>query len=566
MTQLLPLQAARQTRPLKRSAGRAERLFLALTTALGLLVALPIAALLVIALSGSAGNWTHLARTVLPEATRVTLLLMLGVGVVAGTVGALTAWLVTSFSFPGRRIFAWALVLPLAVPTYIAAYCVNEFLHFVGPVQTGLRTLFGWQSRADYWFPDIRSLGGAILVLSSVLYPYVFLTVRMVFLMQGRKAADVARTLKAGRLRILLTVLLPMARPAIAVGVTLVLMETVNDIGAVEFLGVQTLTFAVYSTWLNRGDLEGATQIALLMLGVILLLVWAERFARRRQRFTAGRGDMLRAGVERLDGTSGLLAALACLLPIAFGFGIPLYVLGGYALRRTGDFADPALWRALEHTVVVAGATAILTVSIGFLMVYGMRLTRSRTLTGLARLAALGYAIPGTVLAMGILLPFAGFDNALDALMRQWFGISTGLLLSGSGFAIVFACTARFMAMGHGSLESGFAKLSPHLDMAARTLGEGPIGTLRRILLPLMRPAVMTAFLLVFVEAAKELSATILLRPFDFDTLATFVYAQASRAAFADGAIAALLIVATGILPVLLLTRSLARSHGGPHG
>ncbi|WP_407061702.1 ABC transporter permease [Aureimonas sp. SK2] len=537
-----------------------ERLFLAAAVALGLLVALPVLSLVAIALTGAAENWSHLAGTVLPRAAGTTVTLMAGVGVVTALIGTLTAWLVASFDFPGRRVFAWALVLPLAVPTYIAAYCFNELLHYVGPVQSGLRALFGWTTRSDYWFPDIRSPGGAVLILSSVLYPYVFLTVRLVLLMQGRKAADVARTLGAGRLRILLTVLLPMARPAIAVGVALVLMETVNDIGAVEFLGVQTLTFAVYSTWLNRGDLAGATQIALLMLGFILLLLWTERFARRRQRFSAGRADTISAGAEHLPGLKGWAATLACFLPIASGFGVPFFILGGYAWRRPGDFADPQLWRALENTVTVAGATALLTVSIGFVLAYGIRLTNARPLRVLSRLAAFGYAVPGTILAMGILMPFAAFDNALDARMRDWFGLSTGLLLSGSGFAIVFACTARFMAMGHGSLDNGFSKLSPHLDMASRALGHGPGGTLRRVLLPLMRPALLTSALLVFVEAAKELSATILLRPFDFDTLATFVYAQASRAAFEDGAIAALLIVAVGILPVIVLTRSLVRT------
>ncbi|MBB3997000.1 ABC transporter permease [Aureimonas pseudogalii] len=550
---------SRPARPIPRAgfAASPERPFLLAALLLAALVAMPVVALAVIALSGSLSNFRHLAATVLPRSGTTTLGLMAGVALATGTTGVVTAWLTTSFRFPGHRVFCWALVLPLAVPTYIAAYCFNELLHFVGPVQSALRAAFGWRSRADYWFPDIRSLGGAVLVLSSVLYPYVFLTTRMVFLMQGAKAADVARTLGAGPARVFFVVLLPMARPALAVGVALALMEVVNDIGAVEHLGVQTLTFAVYSTWLNRGDLEGATQLALLMLAVILLLVGVERFARRRQRFTAARADRMRAPPERLTGWRAAAAALACALPIVSGFGIPLVVLAGYAARRLGDLLDPVLWRALWHTIAIASATGLATVAIGFLLAYGARLTHDRTLSAVSRVAALGYAIPGTVLAIGILVPLAAFDNGLDALMRRSFGVSTGLLLSGSGFAVVFACTARFMAMGHGSLESGFAKLSPHLDMASRTLGRGPGETLRAVLLPLMRPAVFTAFLLVFVEAAKELSATILLRPFDFDTLATFVYAQASRAAFEDGAIAALLIVLTGILPVILLTRSL---------
>lgn len=525
-----------------------------------LLTVLPVFALVVIALSsGASDSWSHLLSTVLPDATRTTVLLMIGVALLTGTVGVVTAWLTASFDFPGRRFFSWALVLPLAVPTYIAAYCVVEFFHFAGPVQTAIRDTFGFASRRDYWFPDIRSLPGAVLILSSVLYPYVFLTVRIVFLMQGRKAADVARTLGAGPGGAFLKVLLPMARPAIAVGVALALMETVNDIGAVEFLGVRTLTFSVYSTWLNRGDLAGAAQLALAMLVVIVGLVVLERAARRDQRYSLARGDNAAVGRLILGRGASALAMLACSLPIAFGFGIPAYILGDYASRRLDQFAEPALWSALENTVLVAGSAGLFTVAAAFMMAYGVRLTRSRRLLALVRLGSLGYAVPGTVLAIGVLIPLAAFDNALDAYLRANFGISTGLLLSGSGAAIVYACFVRFMAMGYGAMESGFAKISPHLDHAARTLGHGPGNTMRQVLLPLMTPALLTGFMLVFVDSVKELSATILLRPFDFETLATFVYASASRSAFEDSAIAALLIVLTGILPVIALTRTILK-------
>ena len=537
--------------------GRGDDGYLALAFLLAALVAMPFAALVWLAASGTSSNWTHLATTILPEASRVTLQLMLGVAILTGTFGVVTAWLVASFDFPGRRLFSWALVLPLAVPTYIAAYCFVEFLHFAGPVQSAIRAIFGLQSSRDYWFPDVRSLWGAILILSSVLYPYVYLTVRMVFLMQGRKAADVARTLGASQAAVFLKVLFPLARPAIAIGVSLALMESINDIGAVEFLGVRTLTFAVYSTWLNRGDLYGATQIALLMLAVIVMLVMVERFARRKQRFTLGRADRPQPGSEKLPGGKALLASAACALPILLGFAIPLLVLGDYALKRLDQLSDPQLWRALLHTVTLAGTTGLVTVAAGFMLAYGVRLTGSKRLLLMTRLAVLGYAVPGTVLAIGILIPLAGLDNWVDARMRAGFDVSTGLVLSGSGIAIVYAGFVRFMAMGHGSLESGFTKLSPHLDMAARTLGRSPGATLVEVLLPLMRPALLTAFLLVFVETSKELSATILLRPFDFETLATFVYAQTSRAAFEDGAVAALLIVLVGILPVAILNRSI---------
>lgn len=539
---------------------RGDARYLVAAFAVALTVAAPLIALAVIALSGTSDNWTHLVQTILPEAVRVTAGLMLGVAILSGVVGVATAWLVSSFEFPGRSLFSWALVLPLAVPTYIAAYCQVEFLHFAGPVQTAIRETFGFASSRDYWFPDVRSLGGAVLILSSVLYPYVFLTVRLSFLMQARSVADVARTLGRSPAVVFARVLLPLARPAIAVGVTLALMETVNDIGAVEFLGVRTLTFAVYSTWLNRGDLQGATQIALVMLVVIVALVLIERAARRRQRFAASRGEARKPGRKLLEGWRAAGAIAVCALPIIIGFGIPFYVLADYAIARPDQLLEPALWRALWNTVAVAGSAGLATLLAAFVMAYGIRLTGSRRLAAVVRLGALGYAVPGTVLAIGILIPLASFDNFVDAYMREWFGISTGLLLSGSGFAIVYACFVRFMAMGHGAIESGFLKVSPHLDMASRTLGHGPRATLFRVLVPLMRPAIVTSVMLVFVDSAKELSATILLRPFDFETLATFVYASTSRAAFEDGALAALLIVLVGIVPVIVLNRSILRN------
>ncbi|HEY9057393.1 MAG TPA: ABC transporter permease subunit, partial [Aurantimonas sp.] len=370
MSNAAPLLKPLLRNRLRLKRGR-DRGYLVGATAVALTVILPLVALAVIALSGTSTNWRHLAETILPEASRVTLALMLGIALVAGSIGVVTAWLVASFQFPGRRIFAWALVLPLAVPTYIAAYSVVEFLHFAGPVQTAIRDIFGFQTSREYWFPEVRSLGGAVLILSSVLYPYIFLTVRLVFVMQGRKAGDVARTLGASRAAVFGRILLPMARPAIAIGVALALMEAVNDIGAVEFLGVRTLTFAVYSTWLNRGDLYGATQIALFMLAVIVFLVVVERFARRQQRFTIHRGDRPQEAHERLRGWRGALAALACAVPIAAGFGIPVLVLGDFALRRLDQLADPQLWRALEHTVVIATAAGLATVGAGFAMAYG---------------------------------------------------------------------------------------------------------------------------------------------------------------------------------------------------
>lgn len=529
----------------------------AMLTALCVLV--PLLALIVLSFSGGGADWPHLARNVLPVALKTTVMVMAGVALLTASMGIIPAWLTAYYEFPGRRIFAWALVLPLAVPTYLAAYAYAEFFTFTGPAQSLIRAVFGFKTSRDYWFPDIRSLWGAVVILSFVLYPYVYLTTRAAFLMQGRNATDVARTLGASPARAFFRVMLPMARPAIIVGVTLALMETLNDVGAVEFLGVKTLTSAVYTTWLNQGSLNGAAQIACIMLVVVLGVILAERWARRRQRFNLGRSTSMarRSSLQRLAGWRGALAFFACLMPIVAGFGLPVYVLGDYAMKRLDQLLDPTLQEAILTSVLVAAAAALVTVGLAFLLTYTVRVTRSRNMLLLNRFAALGYAIPGTVLALGILIPLARFDNLLDHWMQSTFGIKTGLLLTGSALCIIYAMSVRFLAMAEGAIEAGFHKIPAHIDMAARTLGRNPRETLTQVLAPILRPAFLTAGLLVFIDGIKELSATILLRPFNYNSLSTYVYERASRAAVEDASVAALLIMLAGILPVILLSRSI---------
>jgi iron(III) transport system permease protein len=524
-----------------------------------LVVVMPIVAIFVIGLSSDPGNWQHMVTNVIPRAGLRTLWLLLFTGLVTATFGIGTAWLVASCEFPFRRFLSPALVLPLAIPSYLAAYAFGEFLDFTGPVQTLYRGILGYASARDYSFFDVRSLGGAVLVMSSVLYPYVYLACRSMFLMQGRAAADVARTLGAGPLRVFARIQVPMAKPAIMIGLTLVMMETLNDIGAVEYLGVQTLTFSIYDTWLNRGSLAGAAQIACVMLAIVALLLFIERQARKRQRFASHKTTAVVADAVRLKlgSVKGLVAAAFCLLPILLGFVVPVTVLGGFALRRLGDFLQPRLLDALWHSVVVSSTAALITVLLAFVLAYAARSERSRLAVGASRFAALGYGVPGTVLGIGVLIPLAAFDNSLDGILRQTLGLSTGLLLSGTGFAIVYAYTVRFLTMAEGTIDAGFQKLSPHLDMAARTLGRSGPQTLRQVLLPNLRPAVLTAALLVFIETLKELSATILLRPFNFNTLATLVYEDASRGMAQDAAVAAVIIILAGLVPVLLVSRSL---------
>lgn len=523
------------------------------------IVLMPIVAIAWLAVSGGGADWPHLVENVIPRATGRTLLLVALTGVATAVTGIVTAWLVATCEFPMRRLLSAALVLPLAIPAYLSAYAFGELLTFTGPVQGLIRAIFGFKTSREYWFPDVRSLGGAVLVMSSVLYPYIYLACRSMFLMQGRAAADVARTLGAGPVKVFLRIQIPMARPAIMIGLTLVAMETLNDIGAVEFLGVQTLTFSIFDTWLNRGSLAGAAQIACIMLVFVVALMMIERAARRRQRFssqktTAAVHDVVRI---KLSGWKKWTATAACLLPVLLGFGVPFLILGNYALKRADQFLAPRLVDALVHSLVVSGMTAFAAVFLGFVLAYAVRTGRSPITELAGRLASFGYGVPGTVLAIGVLLPLAAIDNAIDARARDFFGVSTGLLMSGTGFAIVYACTVRFLTMAEGTLEAGFHKLSPHLDMAARALGRTSAQTLRAVLLPMMRPAVLTAALLVFIETMKELSATIMLRPFNFNTLATLVYEDASRARVEDASVAAMIIVLAGLIPVILVSRSL---------
>lgn len=532
-------------------------LFIALT------VLLPVLAILWLALTGGTDSLPHLLTVVFPRAAGRTVELLLFTGLVSAFWGILTAWLTTACDFPFRRALTATLVLPLAIPGYLAAYAFGEFLDFTGPLQETIRFLGGFKSARDYWFPNVRSMGGAVLVLSSVLYPYVFLSCRSMFLMQGRAAADVARTLGASPLKVFFRVQLPMARPAIALGLSLVMMESLNDIGTVEYLGINTLTFAIYDNWLNRGSLGGAAQLACMLLIAAAVLISIERAARRRQRYASGKTTTVVHDAVRLQliGWRSVAAIALCAIPVILGFVIPVLVLGGYAVRRLSHLADPKLLSAVTTSMVIAGLTAVFAVTLGFILSYAGRVARTRAVGFSARIASLGYGVPGTVLALGVLLPFANFDNWLDGHMREWFGVSTGLLLSGTGFAIVYALTVRFLTMAEGSIDSGFSKLSPHLDMAARTLGRTRLQALVSVLIPNLRPAMLTAALLVFIETLKELSATILLRPFNFNTLATLVYEDASRSKVEDASIAALIIILAGLIPAVLVSRSLDRAR-----
>ncbi len=522
-----------------------------------LLVLLPVLSLVGYASQGSGELWAHLRAYVLPQALQQTLLLLLGVGAMVVVIGTGSAWLVTAYDFRGRRLLSWALLLPLAVPTYIVAFAYLDLLHPVGPLQTGLRDLLGYASPRDLRLWDIRSMGGCILLLGLVLYPYVYLPTRALFMMQASGVLDASRTLGASPSRTFFRVALPLARPAIAVGASLALMEALNDIGAAEFLGVRTLTVSIYSTWINRGSLAGAAQIALFMLVIVISLIALERWARRHQRYSASARQTRVVAPQPLSSTAGWALVLLAWLPVLLGFVLPTGYLALEAFERIqfAGFETRILGETL-NTLSLAAIATLVTTGLAFVLAYSLRLAHhNRGARLMVRTASLGYAIPGTVLAIGLLAPLAWLDAGLDNLSHQMLGVGTGLLVSGTSFALIYAYTARFLAIGSGGLEAGLSKIPLSLDDAARSLGANANRRAGRIHLPLSRPALAAAMLLIFVDCMKELPATLLLRPLNFETLATHLYAEAARGSYESGAVAALLIVLAGLVPILLLNR-----------
>jgi iron(III) transport system permease protein len=554
----MPFAARAARLPRQRS-----RLWQAGALVVALAVSLPVLSIAWLALFPSENIWPHLASTVLPGYLENTALLMLGNGLSVLVIGTGTAWLVTMCRFPGRRLFEWLLLLPLSMPAYIVAFVYTDLLEFAGPVQRAAREVFGWESARDYWFPEIRSMGGAIFVMSFVLYPYVYLLGRAAFHEQSSCALEVSRTLGRGAWSTFWSVALPLARPALAAGTALALMETLADFGTVDFFAVYTLTLGVFNVWLNMGNAGGAAQIALVMLGAVVLLITLERASRRKQRhFSMTTRYRPHAGFT-LTGWRAVLAAIACALPVLIGFGVPAAVLLDYAIRFFGDSWSGAYLEHARNSVMLSVTAAIAAVAVALFISYGRRVAGGPTLSAASRLAGAGYAIPGTVLAIGVIVPFAAFDNGLDAVMRSTFGISTGLLLSGTVAAIIFAYVVRFLAVALGAVEASLGRVRPTMDMAARSLGAGPGAILRRVHLPLVRRSLLAAATIVFVDCMKELPATLILRPFNFDTLATEVFQRASTEQLEYSALAALTIVAVGIVPVMLLSRAVGVPRPG---
>lgn len=540
-------------RPLSRLRGSGWSL---LALVIAGMVLLPVVAVLWFALWPTDNIWPHLVSTVLPRYLGNTLLLMACVGLLAGIVGTGAAWLVTMYRFPGHRWLQWALLMPLAVPAYVGAYALVDFFEYAGPVQTALRALMGWENAQDYWFPQVRSRGAAILVLTASLYPYVYLLARAALREQSGASFEVARALGIGPWGRFRRVALPLARPAIAAGVAVVMMETVNDFGTVDFFAVQTLTTGILSVWLSSGNLGGAAQLSTLVLTIIVVLVTLEKISRRQKRhFVAARGQRP-VVAQRLTGGAGWAATAVVMVPFLIGFAMPVLVLLGHAFDAE-QWAAPGLIDALVATLVVCGIASVITVLAAVLMVFGARLSARRLPLLLLPVTSIGYAAPGAVLAVGLLLPLAALDHRIADALLALTGTDPGLILRSSGAILILAYVVRFFAIAQGAADAGLGRIAPSLPMAARSLGRSPAGTLRAVQLPLLRASLGSALLLVFVDCVKELPATLLLRPpFGFDTLATRVHAKASLENIAEAAPAALTITLVGLAAVIALARA----------
>ena len=535
-----------------------------LAVGLAALVAMPVVSVLGNLVAGQTSDaWPHLAATVLPEYIANTLWLVAGVGLGVAVVGVATAWLITMHRFPGRRYFEWALVLPMAMPAYVLAYAYTDLLQFVGPVQSFLRAAFEWQ-RDDYWFPPIRSVGGAIAMFVCVLYPYVYLLARAAFLERASGMMEAARTLGHGPWATFLRVSLPLARPAVVAGMSLALMETLADYGTVSYFAVPTFTTGIYRAWFSLGDRIAAAQLAASLLGFVVLLVALERSTRGRARFHNTTGRNRPPHAIQLRGLSAVAAWLVCALPVLAGFVLPALLLLNMAIAATGSEAGVMIdWRfarLVSNSLLLAGVTALMAVLLALLLAYATRLTRSALPGALNRLVSLGYAVPGSVIAVGVLIPVTRLDHWLASVWQTWSGSNPGLLITGGIAALVYAYLVRLLAVALQTVQASLDKVTPSMDDAARSLGHTQFQTLRRVHVPLLRGSLFTAMLLVFVDVMKELPATLVMRPFNFDTLATQTYTLASDERLAEASLPALAIVAAGLLPLIVLSGQIALS------
>jgi len=527
-----------------------------------LVVALPVVVVFTHIALPTDGVWQHLASTVLPRYLNNTFWLVLSVGVGTLIIGTGTAWLVVMCRFPGKRLFEWALLLPLAVPTYVIAYAYTDFLQFAGPLQSLLRDLFGWQ-HGDYYFPNVRSLGGAATLITVVLYPYVYLLARASFLEQSVCVLDVGRTLGRGPWRLFFSIAVPLARPALVGGVSLVLMETLNEFGAVQFFGVDTFTTGIYRTWFGMGEPVAAAQLAACLLSFVIVLVLLERWSRGKRRYFHTTNRYQQLPEYALHGWRAATATVACMIPITIGFLLPSGILLQLALTEGDSLWGTRFIGFAWNSLSLSALAAIIAVGTAVLLSYGVRVHDTRLARFTTRISAMGYAIPGSVVAVGILIPFAWLDNVINTGLQAYNGQIVGLIFSGSAFILLYAYVVRFLAVSFNAVEASLGKVTPSMDAASRTLGQTASGTLRYVHTPMMRSSLLAAGILVFVDVMKELPATVILRPFNFDTLAVRAHNLASDERLAEASTSSLAIVVVGILPVILLSMAMRRSRPG---
>lgn len=537
-------------------AGGLSRLsWLAISTAI--VLSLPILVVVSHVFLGSSGVWQHLWQTVLADYLVNSALLMVGVGMGVLMLGVSSAWLTSCCEFPLRKTLTFLLLLPMAMPAYIVAYTYTGLLDFAGPVQRLIRELTGL-GYGQYWFFEIRSLTGAMLVLSLVLYPYVYLLSRAAFLSQSAHMLDVSRSLGLSPLRGFFRVLLPMARPAIVAGLSLALMETLADYGTVQYFGVSTFTTGIFRTFYGFGDVAAAAQLAALLLAFVLLLLLLEKYSRRKISYFSATEHKPRAKPVQLTGTAGWLASLACLIPSLFGFIVPALVLGAWSLQ-SNELFSPSFLVITWNSFSLAASAAAISVFLALLLAYAVRNQKRRVTRVAVQTASMGYALPGTIIAIGVVILLAWLDHTVIGVAERWFGLDLGLLFSGTLFALLFAYTVRFLAVSLGSITSGMGVIKPSLDASARLMGRNPLQLLREVHLPLLKGTLLTAFLIVFVDVLKELPGTLILRPFNFNTLAVRAYELAKDERLMDAAPASLMIVLVGLIPVLILNRSIAK-------
>jgi iron(III) transport system permease protein len=524
-----------------------------------LLVGLPVLAVLLNIFGESGDTWAHLASTVLPAYVWNTALLLVLVAWGVVSIGVVSAWLVTTYRFPGRAALQWMLMLPLAMPAYVMAYAYTDWLQFTGPVQTALRAATGWEAR-EYWFPEIRSLWGAAVMLSFALYPYVYLIARTAFLELSRSAIEAGRLAGYSAWGAFFRVAVPLARPAIAAGASLALMEALADFGTVSYFALEVFTTGIFKAWLSMGDSVAAAQLSAWLLGFVALVLLIERASRGRAAYHAG-APRKPAPPVPLRGAAAGAAFAACAAPVVFGFLLPASLLG-YLAWGEPAYSAGRLITLVGNSFTLAGVTAAAAVVLATAMAYAARLSRNPIVAAANRAAMLGYAVPGAVIALGVLIPLARLDNLLADALEQVFGWDTGLLLTGSIVALVYAYLVRLLAVALQTTEAGLGKITPSMENAARSLGMSPGRTLVRVHVPLLASSLATAALLVFVDVLKELPATFALRPFDFDTLAIEAYNLAQDERLAEAAAPSLIIVAVGLIPVILVSRRLMRAGG----